>query len=62
MDPMCRDIHGLTVTMCCSHQLHKFAPYMKETSLFWLHRPVMLFCCVGSRLVYFYIVVDKVHT
>ena len=43
MDPMCplpkkgtscRDIHGLIVTMCCSHKLLKFAPYMKETSLF----------------------------
>ena len=32
----CRDIHGLIVTMCCSHKLLNFAPYMKETSLFFL--------------------------
>ena len=29
------DIRGLIVTMCCSHKLLNFAPYMKETSLFW---------------------------
>ena len=30
-----RDIHRLVVTVCCSHKLLNFAPYMKETSLFW---------------------------
>ena len=43
MDPMCplpqkgdsyKNIHGLIVTMCCSHKLLNFAPYMKETSFF----------------------------
>ena len=31
-----RDMHRLIVTVCCSHKLLNFAPYMKETSLFWL--------------------------
>ena len=41
MDPMCPlphkgDTHGLIVTLCCSHKLLNFAPYMKETSVSWV--------------------------
>ena len=51
----CRDIHGLIVTMCCSHKLLNLAPYMKETSRFLgLYGLVMPFSCLGSRLVYFF--------
>ena len=35
-----RDIHRLIVTVCCSHKLLNFAPYMKETSLFWVVQTV----------------------
>ena len=56
MDPMCplpkkgtsyRDIHRLVVTMRCSHKLLNFAPYMKETSLFWVMQTCHVFLLFG---------------
>ena len=47
MDPMCPlpkkgdFLQGQTWTDCNYVLLLNFAPYMKETSLFWLYRPVM---------------------
>ena len=54
MDPMCPlpqkgdFLQGHTWTDCNYVLLLNFAPYMKETSLFWLYRPVM-FCAVWGR-------------
>ena len=45
----CRNIHGLIVIMCCSHKLHKFAPYMKETSLFLGYTDWSCFFAVWGR-------------
>ena len=42
-----RDIHRLIVTVCCSHKLLNFAPYMKETSLFWVVQTCHAFWLFG---------------
>ena len=42
-----RDIHGLIGAMCCSHKLFNFAPYVKETSLFWVTQTCQFFAVWG---------------
>ena len=57
-----RDIHRLIGKMCCSQKLLNFAPYMKETSLFWviqLYRPVMFFLLFGVKAGVFFSVLGS---
>ena len=42
-----RNIHRLIVTVRCSHKLLNFAPYMKETSLFWFIQTCHVFWLFG---------------